>query len=60
MGEISALYDRLTETRAGREGTLRVLPLHSSVSPAEQRRVFERPPPGARKARRPAPLCMAC
>ena len=58
MGEISALYDRLTETRAGREGTLRVLPLHSSVSPAEQRRVFERPAPGARKARRHWPAAL--
>lgn len=43
------MYDRLTESRGAREGELLVLPLHSSVSPAEQRRVFERPPRGTRK-----------
>ena len=43
------MYDRLTASRAQREGTLLVLPLHSSVSPAEQRRVFERPPAHVRK-----------
>ncbi|CAL8464644.1 g4179 [Coccomyxa elongata] len=49
LGEITAMYERLTASRAHREGGLLVLPLHSSVSPHEQRRVFERPPPSARK-----------
>ncbi len=43
------MYERLTASRAHREGGLLVLPLHSSVSPQEQRRVFERPPHRARK-----------
>ncbi len=49
LGEITAVYDRLTASRAHREGTLLVLPLHSSISPGEQRRVFERPPAHVRK-----------
>ena len=31
MGEIGALYDRLTASRAWRDGRQWVLPLHSSV-----------------------------
>ncbi|CAK0787622.1 hypothetical protein CVIRNUC_010844 [Coccomyxa viridis] len=49
LGEITALYERLTASRNHREGRLQVLPLHSSVSPQEQRRVFERPLEGTRK-----------
>jgi hypothetical protein len=49
MGEITAMLERLTATAAHRTGRMLVLPLHSSVSPQEQRRIFDRPPPGARK-----------
>ncbi len=43
------MLERLTATAAHRTGRMLVLPLHSSVSPQEQRRIFDRPPPGARK-----------
>jgi len=49
MGEINRLYDQLTAHAAYREGRQWVLPLHSSVSPQEQRKAFEVPPPGIRK-----------
>ncbi|KAK9832693.1 hypothetical protein WJX81_000845 [Elliptochloris bilobata] len=49
MGEITATLERLTATAAHRTGRMQVLPLHSSVSPQEQRRIFLRPPPGVRK-----------
>ena len=49
LAEITALADRLAALPDAREGHLRVLPLHSSVSAADQRRVFDRPPPGVRK-----------
>ncbi|GBG62911.1 hypothetical protein CBR_g34283 [Chara braunii] len=50
VAEIQALLDRLTVSP--RFGGLRsswLLPLHSSVSPADQRRVFLRPPENIRK-----------
>ena len=43
------MYERLSAHRAYREGRRWVLPLHSSVSPQEQRKTFEVPPPGVRK-----------
>ena len=48
MREIGALHNALTSDRAN-ASRLRVLPLHSSLAPADQRRVFDRPPPGCRK-----------
>lgn len=51
MGEITAMLERLTAMAAHRTGRMQVLPLHSSVSPQEQRRIFLRPPSGVRKAR---------
>ena len=48
MREIGALHNALTSDRAN-ASRLRVLPLHSSLAPADQRRVFDRPPPGSRK-----------
>ena len=47
MREIGALHN-MTSDRAN-ASRLRVLPLHSSLAPADQRRVFDRPPPGSRK-----------
>ena len=38
LGEITALYERLTASRSHREGHLMVLPLHSTISSGEQRR----------------------
>ena len=46
--EITALYRALTADRP-LGARMRVLPLHSTLSPSEQRRVFERPPPPLRK-----------
>lgn len=39
MGEITELQERLTGSRRFREGSAWVIPLHSTVSPADQRRV---------------------
>ncbi|GAQ84373.1 helicase domain-containing protein [Klebsormidium nitens] len=51
IAEIQSLLDRLSASR--RFGTPEksqwLLPLHSSVSPSEQRRAFQTPPPGIRK-----------
>ena len=47
--EITRLKERLEANPAFGGGRYSVLPLHSMVPPADQRRVFARPPPGVRK-----------
>ncbi|CAI5990013.1 unnamed protein product [Closterium sp. NIES-65] len=51
MGEIQYLWDRLAASRQfGAPGKVEwLLPLHSSVSAAEQRQAFNSPPSGVRK-----------
>ncbi|KAK9819858.1 hypothetical protein WJX72_003380 [[Myrmecia] bisecta] len=49
MGEINNLCERLMSSAAYRNGKQWVIPLHSSVSPAEQRQAFRRPSAGIRK-----------
>jgi len=49
MSEITQLHERLSGARAARSGRHMLVPLHSSVSPQEQRRAFASPPPGGRK-----------
>jgi ATP-dependent RNA helicase DHX57 len=52
VAEISKLQRRLERSRLllpGDVGPLWVLPLHGSLSSADQRRVFDAPPPGVRK-----------
>jgi len=39
MGEIRSMAERLEALPAARKGTLWVLPLHSTVAPADQRKV---------------------
>ncbi len=47
---INALNARLSSARHFRSGGHVLVTLHSSVSPADQRLAFRRPPPGARQA----------
>ena len=49
IGEISSLQERLSSTAKYRQGQHWVIPLHSSVSPGDQRQAFKRPPDGVRK-----------
>ncbi len=49
IGEISSLQERLSSTAKYRQGQHWVIPLHSSVSPGDQRQAFKRPPEGVRK-----------
>ncbi len=49
VGEISSLQERLSSTAKYRQGQHWVIPLHSSVSPGDQRQAFKRPPEGVRK-----------
>lgn len=49
IGEISSLQERLSSTAKYRQGKQWVIPLHSSVSPGDQRQAFKRPPEGVRK-----------
>jgi len=50
MGEISQLLSRLSSTRRFSKGGYWILPLHSSVSPADQRQAFRVPPKGVRSS----------
>lgn len=49
MGEIRRLCDALSCQAQCRSGQAWILPLHSSISPKDQRRAFEVPPAGVRK-----------
>ena len=47
--EVNTVVSRLSMMRRFREGSSLILPLHSALSAADQRRVFQRAPHGARK-----------
>ncbi|KAI4878126.1 hypothetical protein NFI96_011072, partial [Prochilodus magdalenae] len=47
--DIKAVQQKLEEKQAFRSGSQMVLPLHSSMSVADQQAVFQRPPEGQRK-----------
>ncbi|KAL7875598.1 hypothetical protein AOLI_G00105610 [Acnodon oligacanthus] len=47
--EIKAVQQKLEEKQAFKSGSQMVLPLHSSMSVADQQAVFQRPPEGQRK-----------
>ncbi|PRW58696.1 helicase domain-containing [Chlorella sorokiniana] len=49
MGEIQELQERLLGSRRFRANAQWVVPLHSTVSPSEQRQAFRVPPRGVRK-----------
>jgi ATP-dependent RNA helicase DHX29 len=49
MGEISGLLTRLSSSSRYNRGHHWLLPLHSSISPAQQQQAFAVPPPGVRK-----------
>ena len=50
IGEIRALSERLEGSRDfGRSGSFDIIPMHSSLSSAEQRRAFRPSPAGVRK-----------
>lgn len=49
MGEISALLDRLSASSHFRRGQHWLLPLHSAISPSQQKAAFDVPTPGVRK-----------
>lgn len=51
LAEIMTVYDALSDSRefSSRSGKYVIVPLHSTLSSAEQSLVFDRPPPGKRK-----------
>ena len=50
IAEIQRALDRVTDlAKRGTAGSLWPVPVHGSLSPAEQQKVFQAPPGGARK-----------
>jgi ATP-dependent RNA helicase DHX57 len=50
IAEIQRAYDRVQDlSRKGSAGALWPVPVHGSLSPADQKKVFQKPPGGARK-----------